>query len=57
MNNIELRWAKSRSAPFIDATITLQYRTTTIGVSFGSTPQWSKWIDVPEVYISDKDEA
>lgn len=57
MNNIELRWAKSRSAPFIDATITLQYRTTTIGVSFGSTPQWSEWIDVPEVYISDKDKA
>ena len=57
MNNIELRWAKSRSAPFIDATKKLQYRTTTTGGSFRSKPQWSEWIDVPEVYISDKDEA
>ena len=63
MNNIELRWAKSRSAPFIDATITLQYRqfrsanpeANGIGVNmFGS---WTAWMDVPEVYISDKDEA
>ena len=64
MNNIELRWAKSRSAPFIDATKKLQYRQfrhcpspeeISIGVNmFGS---WTEWIDVPEVYISDKDEA